>query len=100
MKMLMLTSLSEFQDEIENVLKQNDVAMYFEVDIKSFRLFKNPEHHLDNWFGHSRLGVNSFGLFAFLEKKRIDALMVALKNASTQKSIPLSAFVLDVEQTI
>jgi len=100
MKLLIVTSLKEYQQTV--------AAIFEEAQIKVFSVTKTIGHKddqnvnlLDNWFASGEDQFDSIVLFSFTEDiNAVTALGLIKKyNENTASEFPLRAFILPVEQS-
>ena len=101
MKLLVVTSLKEYQKKVAQLL-----------DLASIRLFSVTEtigvkdhqesNLLDNWFSSGGAQFDSIFLFSFTEAAKADQALPLIKkyNAENETGFPIRAFVLPVEKSI
>jgi hypothetical protein len=99
MKLVIVTAVEDFHNEILQLFKQAGVKNVSESDIDGY---KNVPTILtsSNWFANEKKGVNSIMLFSFTAKEKIDILFDLLKefNKNLKTNNPIKAIVLPIEK--
>ncbi len=101
MKLLMVTSVEEFHNDILQLFKKAGIHNFSESGIDGY---KNIPTVLSssNWFAANKGATNSILLFSFTEDKKIDLLFELLKeyNNNIETNNPIRAVVLPIERTL
>ncbi len=99
MKLVMVTAVEQFHDDIMQLFKEADIRNFSESDIEGYK--KAPTLlSSSNWFAAERSGTDSIMLFSFTEKEKIDKLFDLLENfnANMETNNPIKAVVLPIER--
>ena len=101
MKLLIVTSVSEFQKEILNIFKMAKIEAFSRSEIDGY---KNPNKVIAtvSWFPGEKGGNESLMFFSFTEKEKIDRLfeLVSEFNEKLETNNPIKAVVLNIEDHI
>jgi hypothetical protein len=101
MKLVIVTAVEQFHDDILKLFKNADIQNFSESDIEGY---KNTSTILStsNWFASERTGTGSIMLFSFTEKEKIDILFSLLEefNSKMETHNPIKAVVLPIERYI
>jgi len=101
MKLLIVTSVSEFQKDILNIFKMAKIEAFSRTEIDGY---KNPNKVIAtvSWFPGEKGGNESLMFFSFTEKEKIDLLfeLVSDFNDKMETNNPIKAVVLNIEDHI
>lgn len=101
MKLLILTSVSEFQKDILNIFKMAKIEAFSRTEIDGY---KNPNKVIAtvSWFPGEKGGNESLMFFSFTEKEKIDLLfkLVTDFNEKMETNNPIRAVVINIEDHI
>jgi tRNA A37 methylthiotransferase MiaB len=100
MKLLMITSLKEYSDQVAAIFKEAGIGVYSATDTIGFK--GEQEHNLmDSWFGMGEARFDSVCLFSFTEDEKAQQGLQLVKNYNNQHpgDFPIRAFVLPVEDS-
>ena len=101
MKLVIVTAVEQFHEEIIKLFKKADIKNFSESDIEGYK--KAPALlSSSNWFAAERSGTDSIMLFSFTEKEKIDQLFALLEefNNNMESNNPIKAVVLPIERFI
>ena len=101
MKLLLITSVSEFEKEVCKLFKKAEILVYSTSDIQGQKFFVSKSIQ-DNWFSAQRDSHDSKLYFSFTTEDKIDIIFKSVEefNAEKSKSNPIKAIVLDIEKYI
>lgn len=101
MKLLVITSVKEYEKETVRLFKKSGITAFSNADINGFKT-ADTENLISNWFSSTTDNVRSVLFFTFTEKKKIDILLKEIQtfNASIKSENPLRAIVLPVENFV
>jgi hypothetical protein len=101
MKLLVITSVLEFEKEVFKFFKDAEVKVFSTSDIQGQKHFASKNIQ-DNWFSSQRDSHDSKLYFSFTTEDKIDAIFKSVEafNAEKTKSNPIKAIVLDIEKYI
>ena len=101
MKLLIVTSVWEFQKEILNIFKMAKIEAFSRSEIDGC---KNPNKVIAtlSWFPGEKGGNESLMFFSFTEKEKIDRLfeLVSEFNEKLETNNPIRAAVVNIENFI
>jgi hypothetical protein len=101
MKLLMVTVVEEFHNDVLQMFKQAEINNFSESEIGGH---KAPGSILSssNWFASKKSGTQSNLFFSFTEDKNIDVLFKILKeyNSNIETNNPVHAVVLPIERSL
>ena len=100
MKLLLITAIKEFEDQIKQMLKKSAVQSFSCQDVKGF---KNNfgEADVSNWFGNEGSETDSILFYAFVAKEKVDLLfeLVATFNNEQESLSQIHVAVLNIEKS-
>lgn len=100
MKLLLVTSVKEYEKEIPVLFRQSGIVNYSASDIKGFTK-GNKADLVDNWFSSTKEGVSSVLYFAFTKDACANRLLEELEKFNDSiSSNPMRGIVIDVEKFI
>ena len=101
MKLVLVTAVEEFQNDVLKIFKKANIENFSSSDIDGY---KNTPSLLmaSNWFSAEKLGNESIMFFSFTNKEKIDDLFILLEkfNSNLETNNPLKAIVVPVERFI
>jgi hypothetical protein len=101
MKLLMVTVVEDFHNDVLHMFKQAEINNFSESEIGGH---KSPSSILSssNWFSSEKSETQSNIFFSFTEDKNIDVLFKILKeyNNNIETNNPVHAVVLPIEKTL
>ena len=71
MKLLLITSVEEFEKEVKNILKHSGVKAFSYQSVKGF---KNNGEELGNWFSSDNIEIDSLLFTVFIESRYVDEI--------------------------
>ena len=101
MKLLLVTSVEEFHNDIIQMFKDAKIESFSESDIGGHK--KNSSVLVStNWFAAEKSGTQSNLFFSFTEEKKIDKLFLLLEeyNQNLETNNPIKAVVLPIEKNL
>lgn len=101
MKLLLITSILEFEKEVCQLFKKAEIIVYSTSDIQGHKFFTGNNIQ-DNWFSAHRDSFDSKLYFSFTSEDKIEAIFKSIDqfNIETTSSNPIKAIVLDIEKFI
>lgn len=79
MKLLLITAVSEFENDIKQILKKVQVKSYSYKNVKGFK--DNSEDALEaNWFATNMQETESVLFYAFVNQEKVDGLFEMVKD--------------------
>jgi len=99
MKLLLVTSVEEFHNDIIQMFKDAKIENFSESDIGGHK--KNSSVLVStNWFAAEKSGTQSNLFFSFTEDEKIETLFQLLReyNSNLETNNPIKAVVLPIEK--
>ncbi len=79
MKLLLITAVSEFENDIKQILKKVQVKSYSYKNVKGFK--DNSEDDMEaNWFATSMQETESVLFYTFVKEEKVDGLFEMVKD--------------------
>lgn len=100
MKLLIVTSLKEYQKKVASIFEQADIEVFSVSETIGFKDHRKP-NLLDNWFSSGNEAFDSIFLFSFTEAQRADHALELIKkyNAENETGFPIRAFIVPVDKS-
>lgn len=100
MKLLVITSLKEYQKQVAQILDKASIAVFSVSQTIGFKDHHTP-NLLDNWFSSGSEQFDSIFLFSFTDETKADHALELVKqyNLENETGFPVHAFILPVEQS-
>ena len=100
MKLLVITSLKEYQKKVAQIMDIAGITVFSITETIGFKDHDMP-NLLDNWFSSGNENFDSVFLFSFTEDVKADQALSLVKkyNAENQTGFPIHAFVLQVDKS-
>jgi hypothetical protein len=100
MKLLVVTSLKEYQKKIAHILNQADITVFSVSETIGFKDHLTP-NLLDNWFSSGREQYDSIFIFSFTEEEKANLAMEFIRkyNEENKTGFPVRAFIISVEKS-
>lgn len=101
MKLVIVTSVEEFQNDVLKLFKKAQIENFSSSDIDGYEVGANLLM-ASNWFPGEKSGNESRLFFSFTEDKHIDALFHLIKefNTNLETNNPIKAIVVPIEKFI
>jgi len=101
MKLLIITSILEFEKNICKLFKNSKIEVYSTLDIQGHKL-QLPTNIQDNWFSSHRDTFDSKMFFTFTSEELIAKMLNEVEsfNSNNTSKNPVKAIVLNIEQSI
>ncbi len=101
MKLVIVTAVAFFHDDMLRIFKKAGVKALSESDIDGYKT-ASAVLTASNWFASDKGGVKSVMLFAFTEDEKIDVLfeLITEYNKTLETKNPVKAIVVPVERFI
>lgn len=87
MKLLLITAIEEFENEVKKILKHSGVKSFSMQSVQGYK--NNAENELDNWFGTDDIPIDSLLFTVFAESECVDEMYSNI-NAFNGKQETLS----------
>lgn len=101
MKLLIVTVVEQFDDDILKLFKRAKIESFSESHIDGF---KNPASVFmaSNWFPSEKGGVKSSMFFSFTDEDKVDTLFELIEdfNNNLETNNPIRAVVVPIEKSI
>jgi hypothetical protein len=100
MKLLLITAVKEFENEIKQLLKKASVQSFSYQEVKGFKN-STGEAVESNWFGSEMNETDSVLFYAFTAKEKVDALyeLVEYFNMEQESLSHIHIAVLNIEKS-
>ena len=100
MKLLVVTSLKEYQKTVSGIIEKAGIEVFSVSETIGFKDHRTP-NLLDNWFSSGNEHFDSIVLFTFTEEAKAELALTLLQkhNAENETGFPLRAFVMPVEKS-
>ncbi|MDP4284513.1 MAG: hypothetical protein Q8891_08825 [Bacteroidota bacterium] len=100
MKLLVVTSLKEYQKNVAKIFEQAGISVFSVSDTIGFKENSAP-NLIDEWFGAGTDHFDSIFLFSFTEDANADHAIELIKEYNTveDSQFPIRAFILPVEKS-
>lgn len=101
MKLILVTSILEFEKEVCQLFKQSEIEVYSSNDIQGHK-FYSATNIQDNWFSAQKDTFNSKLFFSFTSEEKVDTMLKYIEEFNTKKTTtnPIKAIVVDIEKYI
>lgn len=100
MKLLIILSIAEFEDEVRAMMTRNNVPIYSETEMYGFKT-EDYQPDIRNWFSQEDKGIYSTLFFSFQDESTVKKILDDVKefNNRTDKDSenPLHAYQIAVE---
>lgn len=99
MKLLVITSLKEYQKAISEIVEHANIEVYSVSETIGFKDHSAP-NLIDSWFSSGGDHFDSVFLFSFTQTEKADHAMTLVKkyNEENKTGFPIRAFILPVDQ--
>jgi hypothetical protein len=100
MKLLVVTSLKEYQRKVAHILDQADIAVFSVSETTGFKDHQTS-NLLDNWFSSGGEQFDSIFIFSFTEEAKAAMALDLIKkyNEENETGFPVRAFIIPVENS-
>ncbi|GAA4022713.1 hypothetical protein GCM10022386_02060 [Flavobacterium cheonhonense] len=100
MKLLIITAIAEFENEVKQILKKAAVKKYSYNPVTGFR-DATEEDVESNWFGTAMTQNESLMFYAYTENENVAIVYDAVKafNDSQETMSNIHVAILDIEKT-
>lgn len=99
MKLLIITSIKEYQDKVADIFKETGIQVFSVSEIAGFKEGSSVSL-MHSWFGSGGDSYDSIMLFSFTEKEKAEKALELIKdyNEKENTNFPIRGFILPVEQ--
>lgn len=100
MKLVLITAVAEFENEVKSILKKAQVKTYSYKEVTGFRDASNDAIE-SNWFGTEMNENESIVFYAIVAKENVDVVCNSVKefNAKQETLSHIHIAVLNIEKT-
>jgi len=100
MKLLLITAIKAFEDDIKSILKKSEVKSYSYKDVIGYRDPSELSMHA-NWFANDMNEGEAILFYAFVKKENVDLVFdkVAVFNDQQESSSSIHLAVTNIEQS-
>lgn len=100
MKLLMITAIEAFENDIKFLLKKSSIPCFTYTDVKGYR-DRTEESVGDNWFASEMNESQSIMFYAFVKKENADHLFSAVTefNEKQRTSSKVHVVLLNIEKS-
>lgn len=101
MKMIIVTAVEEYKDDVFKLLKSANIEAFSGSHVDGYKSVPQVLYN-SSWFPSERGGASSSLFFAYTDEKKVDVLFELLKeyNAQLESNNPIKAVELPVERFI
>ena len=101
MKLLIITSLKEYQGDVVQILGQSGISDFNITETIGFKEDKNM-NLLDGWFSIGKEHFGTVFFFSFSEEENLEMSLSLIKtyNAQNENQEPVKAFVISIEKSV
>ena len=100
MKLLLITAVAEFENEVKQILKKAQVKTFSYREVTGYR--NTSEDAIEsNWFGTEMNENESIMFYAFVEKENVDLVFNLIKefNSQQETSSHVHSAILNIEKS-
>ena len=100
MKLLVVTSLKEYQKKVAHILDQAGIKVFSVSETIGFKDHQTS-NMLDNWFSSGSEQFDSIFLFSFTEEQKAGYALELIKkyNVENNTGFPVRAFIIPVDKS-
>jgi hypothetical protein len=100
MKLLVVTSLNEYQKKVAGIFKQAKISIFSVSETIGYKE-KKTQNLVDGWFAAGADQFDSIVLFSFTEEANANHALELIKeyNATKECKFPIRAFIMPVEKS-
>lgn len=81
MKLLLITAIEEFENDVVNILKHSGVKSFSYQSVKGHR---NDESNLETWFSTEHLSVDSLLFTVFVEEELVNTIFEKIETLNSE----------------
>ncbi len=100
MKLLLITAVAEFENEVKQILKKAQVKTFSYREVTGYR--NTSEDAIEsNWFGSEMNENESIMFYAFVPKENVDMVFSAISefNSNQETLSHIHSAILNIEKT-
>jgi len=100
MKLLIITAIRAFEEDIKSILKQSEVKAYSYKDVIGYRDASELSMHA-NWFANDMNEGEAILFYAFVKKEKVDMVfdLVEVFNEKQESSSSIHLAVMNIERS-
>ena len=100
MKLLVITSLKEYQSKLAHIMEEAEIPIFSVSETIGFKDHKTP-NLLDNWFSSGNEQFDSIFMFSFIEQKKAERALELIQTYNTENvtGFPIHAFIIPVDRS-
>ena len=100
MKLLLITTIKEFEKNVKNLLVNSGVSVFSYTTVKGYKA--DQKATVDNWFAAEITESNSLMFMAFVEEDRIDHIYAKVSTFNTKQEFQSKIHIatLEIEKSI
>jgi len=101
MKLIVVTSVHEYEKKVCELFKKSCIEIYSSAPIEGHK-FLGIENLQDNWFSANRNTYDSIVYFSFTDEDKIDDMLNHIKDFNNKQNSnnPVKAIVLPIEKYV
>lgn len=101
MKLLLITTIKEFEKNVKDLLVHSGVSVFSYTAVKGYKA-EGKEASADNWFAAEITESNSLMFMAFVEDEKMDEVCGKVKNFNAKQEFQSKVHVvtLNIEKSI
>ncbi len=105
MKLLIILSIEEYNEEVRKILNRQKVPVYSETKIHGYHV-KEDNAELSSWFSGDKTGVYSRLFFSFQDEDCVERIFDEVKSFNNKMTTgseiqnPIHAYMLDVQKKV
>ncbi|MDD4920946.1 MAG: hypothetical protein PHS30_00555 [Bacteroidales bacterium] len=100
MKLLVVTTLAEYDHKVSDMLTQVGINVFSKTETTGYK--ETPQTNLlDNWYGADNVDYNSTFFFSFTEQDKAESMLKAITECNNEKRVhfPIRGFIIPVESS-
>jgi hypothetical protein len=99
MKFFIVTSLKDYQEDVQKIFKAANIHVFSATDVIGFKDNQTP-NMLEEWFASGDEKFDSLFIFSFTNDENAEHAMELIKkyNEENQTPFPIRAFIVPVEK--
>lgn len=100
MKLLVVTTLAEYDDKVSEMLTQVGINVFSKTETTGVKT-SNQKNIIDNWYGGDENQYNSIFFFSFTDQNKAENMLEAIKKRNSEKNklFPIRGFIMPVESS-
>jgi hypothetical protein len=100
MKLLIVTCVKEYQDDVTKIFKEANIHVFSATDVIGFKDNRSP-NLMEDWFASGDEKFDSLMLFSFTgdENAKNGIELIKKYNEQSETNFPVRAFIVPVEKS-